>query len=315
MSSAQRRYVVTIAVFAVASLAVILFSISGNANRINYDLPELAPVAPADVDEIIIERDRETVTIERSGNGWLVQPGAYEAHGPSAAFLLDTMVGLEITDVVSVSDDPARFDLDNDSRLRVRLTGNGDELRVIDIGRRAATFGHTFVGVPGDDRILQARGELRGIFDRDLDALRDKAVLSFDPAIVTEIVVTRTLGPAAPEVVRVLRTDDGWVSRNAADLVSAETAAPPLDSTAIDSALNFLGSLSAYRYRYGERISGNPWLEVEVIGDETYTLALFDQDGSVYPARSSASVYDFDMFLFQASLITEPFGLEPADGD
>jgi hypothetical protein len=36
---------------------------------------------------------------------------------------------------------------------------------------------------------------------------------------------------------------------------------------------------------------------------------LFQQQGKVYPARSSESPYDFDMFLFQAKLITEPFGL------
>lgn len=303
MSSVQRRYIITIAVLGLSTLAIILYSTLRNPDRITYQLPEFAAVERADVDEIVIERPNETVTLSRLGNEWFVRPGNYPADGPSAWYILDTIIGLQITDVVSTRDDPARFDLDEAKRVRVTLVGDGEELRAIDIGRRAATLGHTFVGVPGDDRILQAVGELRGIFDRDLDAFRDKSVFSFNPSTISEITLIKTIPPDVPERVHVVRTADGWAR---ADL----NAAAPLDGAGIDAALRFLGSLSAYRYRYTGEMLSNPWLQVEIVGDKTYTLAIFPPDGRVYPAQTSMSADDFDMFLFQASLITDPFGLE-----
>ncbi|MEE8440499.1 MAG: DUF4340 domain-containing protein [Spirochaetia bacterium] len=307
MSSVQRRYILTIAVLAAATLAVLLFTTLRNPNRINYQLPEFAAIEHADIDKIVIDRPNETVTLSRSGSEWFVKPGNHPADRASTLYILDAILGLQITDVVSARDDPAQYNLGDENRVRVTLVGDGKELRVIDIGRRAATLGHTFVGVPGDNRILQAIGELRGIFDRDLDAFRDKSVLSFDPSTIDEITLIKTIPPAVPEQVRVVRTTDGWVRAD-------RSAAGPLNSNEIRNTLNFLGSLSAYRYRYSDDTLSNPWLQVQITGEETYTLSIFAQDGNVYPARTSESGDDFDMFLFQASLITDSFGLErPGD--
>ena len=124
--------------------------------------------------------------------------------------------------------------------------------------------------------------------------------------------------PARPEVVRVTRTDDGWVraDQDAASLVFAdEAAAATLDSTEIDGALDFLGGLSAYRYRYDSAELSEPWLRVEAVGDKTYTLLMFSNEGNIYPARTSESDFAFDMFLFQAGLVTNPFGLEPPENE
>ena len=214
------------------------------------------------------------------------------------------MTDIKITDVVSAGDDPKRYDLHAEKRVRVTLARNGNPLRVIDIGRRAATFGHTYVGVSGDDRIFQARGELLGAFDRDVDVLREKSVLAFATDSVREIVVRKTARATGVQEVRAVRGDDGWIGSG------DDTDAESFDGAAVDGALDFLGKLSAYRFRYDKPITGDPWLEVIVTADEIHTLNIFPQDGTVYPARTSASEFDFNMHLFQASLITDPFGLE-----
>lgn len=324
MSRLQRRYITTIAVLCAASLAVILYSTLRNPNRINYQLPQLAPVVQSQVDEMVIEHPRDTITLSRSGDDWFVQPGNYAADAPSARFLVNAMLDIEITDVVSVSDDPARFDLDEESRVRVTLKGGGEELRVVDVGKRAATFGHTFVGVPGDGRILQALGELRGYYDRDLDAFRDKSVFSFDPSTIDQIIVTKTVPPALPEVVRVVRADDGWAraDQDSTGLVFAEATAAAaesnaaLDAAGIQNALAFIADLSAYRYRYTDERLTDAWLRVETVGGgKSHTLLMYPQEGNIYPAQTSDSDYDFDMFIFQAGLVTTPFGLEPLESE
>lgn len=312
MSNAIRRYVTTIAVLGPASILVIIFGILGGADRIGYELPSLEPVDASSVDRIVIERPSESVSLHRSPTGWLVSPGNFAAHIPSVQFLLGAMTDLNITDVVSIRDDPARYDLDTEQRLRVTLQGSGGDLLVVDIGRRAATYGHTYVSVPGDNRILQAAGELRAAFDRGVDALRDRRVLSFAPEDITGIELT--LDDGITKVVRAARTDEGWIRSVEAEVTAAGN--PVLDQGAIDAVLGFLAGFSAYRFRYDDPLSGEPWLTMRITGDDdAHTLEIYDAEGSLYPARTSGSDYEFDMFSFQADLILEPFGLGPDQED
>lgn len=307
MNRVRRRYIATIALLGAASLALILGSVLKGEDRISYDLPELAQVALADVDQVIIERPETTITLSRSGDSWTVDPGDYPADAAGVRYIANQIVELSITDVVSVSDDPSRFDLSEDTRVRVTLLGNGEELRSIDIGRRAATFGHTFVRVPGDNRILQAAGEIRTYYDRDVDAYRYRQVLNFDPAAVTGVQATVTVDDGSRVTATARRTKDGWIP----DVPAA--VAGEFDAAALESSLLFFSSLPAYRYRYDSaEPSGSPWLEIRFIAEETHTLTVYDQEGPVYPAVASDSPYSFDMLSFQPGLILNPLGIETA---
>ena len=308
MLSTQRRYLATIVLFGTASLAVLAFLAFRPGDRISYELPELAPFDREDVTSITIDRSGGPVTLLQEGGRWRVSPGDYQADAANIDLVLSTVTEFALTDVVSVSDDPSRYDLGESGRVRVTVEGGGETLRVFDVGRRAATFGHTFVRIRGDDRILQGSGDLRSVFDRDLDAFRDKSVLVFDPSTIFAITVTRELPPARPRTVRVVRSLTGW--EQAPDAGATATGVGPLDPHGIESALRFMGNLPAYRYRYGDDPIGEPWLSVILEGEQTYTLELYPEKASVYPAKSSGSPYVFDMFLFQAGLITEPFGFD-----
>jgi hypothetical protein len=306
--SSQRRYLALIAVFGGASLAILAFLAFRPSDRISYELPELSSFEREEVTAIKIDRSGGSFALRQEGDEWLVSPGDYLADPSTVNTLLSALTEFAVTDVVSVSDDPVRYDLGEGGRVRVTAEGERRTLLALDVGRHAATFGHTFVRIPGDGRILQAGGELRDLFDRALDDFREKTVLTFDPATVSEITVTRDLPPEQPRTVRVVRADLGW-ERVAGD-EAKDTGLDDIDPAGIEAALRFLGDLSAYRFRYTDDPLGNPWLSVTLEGEETYTLRLYPEQASVYPARSSASAFYFDMFLFQASLILEPFGLE-----
>ncbi len=306
MSSNQRRYLSTIGVFGAASLIILAFLAFRPSDRISYELPVLTPFDRGDVTAISIARSIGTITLRQEAGRWLVAPGDFLADSVNVDFLLSTVTGFTITDVVSVSDDPGRYDLDEADRVRVTVEGEGGTLRVFDVGRRAATFGHTFVRIPGDSRILQAGGSLRSLFARAVDDFRDKSVLTFDPATITEITVTRELPDEPLQTVHLVRSATGWERGDE----PGEGAAGTLDPAGIEAALRFLGDLPAYRFRYTDDPIGDPWLTVTLEGDETYTLSLYPELANIYPARSSGSDFTFDMFLFQAGLVSEPFGLE-----
>ena len=306
MSRAIRRYVITIAALGSASILVIVLGIVGAADRIGYELPAIEPVDPVSVERIVIERPSEVVSLFRSPDGWRVDPGNFAAHLPSVRFLLDALVDLNISDVVSLQDDPARYGLDAEQRLRVTLQGEQRDLRVVDIGRRAAAYGHTYVAIPGDDRVLQAGGELRGAFDRGVDALRDKQVMTFDPSRVTDVSIS-LVSDVGNSVASFARGDDGW-ARTDGDAANGNQA--ELEDAQIMGALAFLSDLSAYRFRYDSPIAGDPWLEVSVSGDGDHSITVYQKEGTTYPARTSQSAFDFNMLSFQPGLIVAPFGLD-----
>ena len=317
--SKARRYGYTMVVFTAASLLVVIYSLLSGGDRIDYTLPDLPIVDPDSVREIVIDRANGEVTLARTNAGWVVRPGDYPAHLPSVEFLLDAMVNLSITDVVSTRNDPGGFDLDDDNRVSVALIGaggrtdgsdpRGEILREIDIGRLAATYGHTYVRVSGDNRILQARGQLRVAFDRNVEILRDKSVFAFDPSGVTEIVATLSSSDSQ-DVRRIVLKDGEWRWENGNESLLAPGNSEPIDSSAIESALSFFGSLPAYRFRYEGETLRDPWLVVEFSADKRHILSVYELEGNLFAAETTDSDYEFQMAPFQVSFITEPLGIE-----
>lgn len=300
MSKARRRYIATIAVFGSLSVALLFALAFRRGGRFSYELPRLEGVNGSDVEAITIERLADTITLTRSGDRWLVSPGGYPADAAGVRSILEAITGIQITDVVSQRGDPAVYGLDEGSRVRVTLQGGGDPLRVIDVGGRGATLSDTYVAIPGDGRILRAHGEIRAFVDREVDDLRDKRVLSFDPALVKRVELV-----SGPLSVVATRSGESW-STDRGEALKAEE---------VNQALAFLSELSAYRYRSSDDPLPPRWLTVTISADQALVLEIYGEEDSTYPATSSQSPYPFLMFLFQASLITEPFGMEPPSDD
>ena len=306
VNSVHRSYLTSIILFSIASLVVVAFLVFRPTDRISYELPVLKDFARDEISVITIERTNKRISLTRLGNQWSVAPGDYEADSTAINFVLDTLMDFDITEVVSFSDEPKRYNLDPDSLLRVTVEGSSEVLLNIDVGSRAGTFGHTFVRIPGQDQIFQGIGDLRNVFDRDLDTYRNKTVMDFDPNTIRAITVTQVLPPQEPRRIHVVRSLNGW------EYLESEhdlgIGLNPLNPAGIESALRFLGALPAYRYRYGDSPTGSPWLTVTLEGNQTYTLELFSNEDNVFPAKSSGSQYWFDMFEFQADMISKPFG-------
>jgi len=310
MNRVQRRYAVTIGAFALASVLVILLAASGSRDRINYDLPKIGPFQRESIDEVTIERRGSAATVRRSAGKWSVHPGGFPAHEPSAEFIVDAMIGLQISDVVSTQGDPSRFGLDEKSRVTVTMRAAGEELLVLHVGRRAASFGHTYIQIGGDSRVFQGGGELKTVFDRGMAELREKSVLSFEPDSIDEVTVSSTFGSPEAVRIRVVRDEAGWLQadRDVSDILRIDESTS-IDEAGIDQALNFLGNLSAYQFRGDGDALGDPWLQLD-IGSDGLQILVYEKEGNLFPARTSESEYDILMIGFQVGFFTTPFGLE-----
>jgi hypothetical protein len=93
--------------------------------------------------------------------------------------------------VISDSKDYMRYGLDNENRIVVKALSDESPQRVVEIGYQADVRNCTFIKLENDNRVYQARGDLREVFSTDTDDIRDKSVLSFNIEETNSVYLSR----------------------------------------------------------------------------------------------------------------------------
>ncbi len=141
------------------------------------------------VDEVRIEAPGSETVLSRGEGGWTVS--GYPADVEAVARMLSTVSGLSVGDLVAAN--PANHDrmgVSADSALTVTFIA-GDLSRTILLGKSGRRFGTAYFRLPGQDRVWLLEGDLRAALVRDLDAWRDRVIVSLDTTSVARLVVER----------------------------------------------------------------------------------------------------------------------------
>ena len=276
-----------------------LYLIFRNTNRIQYELPTVATVNAEEIKTIRIVSERNgIVEVRRSGETWTVGSEAYPINDTHLNDMLEAIEDFSLSELVSTAEYYERYELDDENKFELLISGDKDTLLRFDIGKRSPSYNHTYIRLSGDDRVFQAQGNLRSTFDKDIDALRDKLVFSIDPANVMSVGVT-----ANDDSYRVYRTvEDDTSVWNSDD----ETE---WDAEAISSALDRLAKLECQAFLDDEEIQelGSPSFVLEVQEENSHQLYFYDETDSSYRARSSQSPYAFTLSSYSAKQIREAF--------
>jgi len=276
-------------------------------DRMQYTIPNLETLTVREIDRLEIARDERAITIARSGESWHIQPAAYRAEPAAVGEMLSFIAGLKLSDLASVTGNYSRYDLDEQSRIRVTAYGGGELLRRFDLGKGSPSLNQTFIRIDGDDRVFQTWGNPGAVFGLSEEDLRDWLILSFDPEAITEIKVqgsdwtvnlTRSSAPSRGDA-------------NAAATTSAVTwrdeKGEVWPAEVIHALLDTLSGLDAFRYlQPGERL-GSAIFTITLVGDRPYTLEVFPPKGNLYPARSSESKYPFALYNAVTATIMNAF--------
>jgi hypothetical protein len=232
-----RSALVLVALAAALGAFVYFYEIRGAEQRLEAEArqKQLFPEVEADAIEALVFRtqdDRE-VRLERRDGSWrVVEPLDYPADDVAIDGLASGLADLASEGVIETPEEPAVYGLGEDARVvAFEVEGRSLELRV---GRRTPVGGMTYVstGVAPERVYTVPTYRVTG-FDKPLDDLREKRVLSFDRATVTEVAADWPGGG-----VRLERgEDDAW------RLVSPLEA--EADSATVDSLLSDLSFLRA----------------------------------------------------------------------
>lgn len=292
-------------ILAALIVALSLYVYFRQQDRTHYELPVLEEVPPSEIVKIEISKAQALgVTLTRQEEGWALLPEAYPADPAKVTVMLETLRNLTLSALISESKSYERYGLGAEDKINVKAWASEGLRRDLEIGKEAPSLQHTFVKIGGDDRVFQARENLRVRFDQTLDGLRDKSVLTFNAAEVdavelydgeTSLRLTRKQDPGQEDATR-----PSW-----------ESPEGPVDEGRVNDLLSTLSNLKCRAYIY-EQVKDDfrdPAYKVTLEGVEESSLALFAKDGenlNDHPAISSQSGFPFLLPDHQVERIMVP---------
>ncbi|MFP4444962.1 MAG: DUF4340 domain-containing protein [Desulfosudaceae bacterium] len=322
----SKEYLVLFAIIIAAGLYLYFHQ----TDRLNYRLPAPAALDRAEMARLEIARPGgKSVILEKTSAGWQVTPGDYAADSDTVHTMLDAAADLDLSALVSESKDYLRYELTPDKALTVSvLAADGAVLRKIQVGKTAPTHQHTYVRLGEDHRVYQARGQLRRVFDKSADAVRDKTVLAFTP---DDIRCIKTEGDSGGVTLARQETDGrekendqaataaavpaagniAWVDTASGERADQETVAAWLEALSFLECRSFLGpdpgvgrDNPVYTVTLETAACGQPDTEEE--GRAVYTLSLFppaEESGPDYRGTASGTAEAFLLPAHQAERI------------
>jgi hypothetical protein len=289
-------------VLAVIVVALLLYILLKKTDKTHYSLPALTKISSEDITKLVIVRPGGTLTLEGQGDEWRIQPQGYPADKGAVDRMLTAVEEFELSTLVSESKNYFQYDLTDDKKIILEVFAGENSLTKLDVGKTASTYQHTFVRLEDDDKVYQARGNMRQPLDIEVDRLRDKVVAKIERDFVTGI----TLQSAAGEALTIQKYEEPPVPLTTGE-DSTTAAAPPQPMWATDdgreaqeNVINgIIGTLA--NLRCTEFIEGkgkedftSPSFTITVVSTSSVTLEIFEkQDDNKYPAISSQSDYPF----------------------
>ncbi len=295
---------------AVIIAALILYLVLRNSDKTHYTLPEIGPLKKSEITKIIIKTDDAEINlIERDGD-WKLSPQNYTVDKQKVDRFLNELSNFTLTAMVSESKIYSRYGLEEDNKISVKAFSNDNIKRDFYIGKTASTNRHSFVMFEGNPKIYEAKNNIRTIFKTTIDELRDKSVLTFETAAITEISLVsedkllafeKTVVPQP-----VIPGDKEEKTPGDPDITWRTTKGKTAKAELLKQLFGTLSKLQCSGYIEGKTKSDftEPIYTVSIEGNKTYSLSIFQkQDDNSYPAISSESDYPFLLKEWKAEQI------------
>jgi hypothetical protein len=135
--------------------------------------------------------DGQEKILKKREKGWIIEPGGYPADSGTVQQMIKKLEGLQRLELVSRKKYYDRYGLTPEKRVRVGLRAEGGDLMTLMIGKTSFTGRHTYLLYDDRELVYQAPGNLRSMFSKSVEELRDKTVMNIDVAGIKGFVVEK----------------------------------------------------------------------------------------------------------------------------
>lgn len=274
-----------------------------SGNRVRYTVPDIAKVKADDISRIRIERASGVVELEKREGGWRIQPEGYVADSSLVTPMVSALAELSLTALVSEAQSYARYELDEGARMRVTAYAGSSTVRQLDVGKEDESRKASFLLLPGDKRVWSSRQNLRSLFDKEKDKLRDMVVLTFPQESIVAIVAKRE-----KQTLSLRKVTEESADRKTT--TSWKTESGELWNQ--DNVAQLLRTLARLRCQsYGEKgmSTGKELVNVFLKAEDGtgYTVSFHEKAGTQVPGLSSQSDYPFFVAEYQYQDVADVF--------
>ncbi len=207
---------------------------AGGEGEASKDKP--IPFERSSLKAIRIKNDLGTIRIEKQGESWrLTEPLQADTDKDAVEGLLNSLDLARIERRLGVGEDKKQYGLDP-AKVSVTIeTASPGKARTLLIGDGSPIGGSYYALLPGSNEVAVVSSSLADLVRKDLQAVRDKSLLSLDPWKMKRFTLER-----GRETIRLEKPDDGWVVRQPVEA--------PADGPTITDLLNALENLRATRF-------------------------------------------------------------------
>jgi len=330
MKKIKKEYII----LGVIIVVLFFYLLVRKTNRVHYKIPNIEPVKTEDIDKVEIKKTDQTFVLVKKDDKWLIDPQGYPTDEDKVKKIIDTVSLLTLTDLASRSKNYSRYDLQEEKVIRVKAYQKDKVLRDFEIGKAAATYGHTFVKLKDDSNVYYARESFRNHFDVKTGELRDKVVMKLDSNEISEVEIekegkkylfakkVKTIQPPAVDK-KEDKKDEKKVETKPPEPKKPEEEISWLmpdgkkgDKSNLDSLINQLTNLSCQEYIEGKSKEDfkeeAPIYTLKLKGSKDYIISIYkkpekkgddDTAGDKYPAVSSENSYPFMLTSWKADQI------------
>ena len=182
----NRGILISLVIIVVLAVYILVSRLGPGSDTLK--LPELE--GKPDTIAIQVGEAREK-TLKKTGKGWVLEPGGYPADAGTVQQMIKKLEGLKRLELVSRKKYFDRYGLTPDERVRVGLRTGEEDLMTLMIGKTSSTGRHTYLLYDDREIVYQASGNLRSLFSKNLEELRDKTVMDINVADVDRFIVEK----------------------------------------------------------------------------------------------------------------------------
>ena len=318
----RKEYVILGILIVVLSAYVLL----RKSDHSRYKLPVLPSVKTADITRIQIDKPQETISLYRKSGNWVVGENAYPADDVQVKQITDVIGGLTLTTLISESKNYQRYELGPDNKIAVKAWNRDKLVREFDIGKTAPSYRHVFVKMAGDYRVYQGRDNFRSKFEKTLDELRDKTVLSYDKDRIKRLQLEKeTTSFLFTRETLQTNADKGTENQTGAELskspVWKNEEGKAVQDKKLKKLVDDLARLKCRQFIYDRAKADfkEPVYAITLAGEESYSLRIFERmtkGASEYPAVSSQNDYPFLLPKWQVDrIMLKPEDIQPLEAE
>jgi hypothetical protein len=254
------------------------------ADQVNYEVPKLGTIEAGTITAMELASGGQSVSLARKGKDWVVESSGFPADPLKVEKVLQGIRSLTLTDLVSDSKNYNRYDLGDKDRVTVKAYAGTKVLRHIHVGKAAPSSRHTFVMIPGDMNVYQAKEVFREDFQGDAASFRDRKVLSFAMDDITKVSIVK--GKASVTLTRQAPRDEPgkpaiWTNAAGGEIPKGD----------MDLLVSNLSSLecSAFLDDLDMASLTSPEITVTLMGASEHTFSLYPKREGRTPAVTSSS--------------------------